>query len=112
MSKIDFSKAEKEIIVQKLQKYFKAELGQDIGQFAAEFLLDFFSEEVGPYYYNKGLHDTRSVLASRFEEITEAIYIKIELPPEQLFVCEPVRLSKWRSPSPVSVKDPTVKIAA
>ncbi len=81
MSKIEFSKTEKETIVHKLQQYFTAELGHDIGQFDAEFLLDFFSEEVGPYYYNKGLDDARSVLASRFEEITEAIY-EIEQPTE------------------------------
>ncbi len=81
MSQIEFSKAEKDTIVHKLQQYFKVELGQDIGQFDAEFLLDFFSEQIGPYYYNKGLHDARSVLTSRFEEITEAIY-EIEQPTE------------------------------
>ncbi len=81
MSQIEFSKAEQEIIVRKLQRYFKEELAQDIGQFDAEFLLDFFSKEVGPYYYNRGLQDARSVLTNRLEEITEAIY-EIEKPTE------------------------------
>ncbi|MGI9286524.1 MAG: DUF2164 domain-containing protein [Pseudomonadales bacterium] len=81
MSKIEFSKAEKEAIVRKIQLYFKEELEQDIGQFDAEFLLDFFSEEVGPYYYNRGLYDARSILESRLEDITEAIY-EIEKPTE------------------------------
>ncbi|GAA3935239.1 DUF2164 domain-containing protein [Litoribacillus peritrichatus] len=79
MSKIEFSKDEKAIIVRKLQMYFNEELDQDLGQFDAEFLLDFFSEEVGAYYYNRGLYDARSVLEDKLETITEAIY-EIEKP--------------------------------
>ncbi len=79
MSKVDFSKDEKAIIVRKLKMYFNEELDQDLGQFDAEFLLDFFSEEVGAYYYNRGLYDARSVLEDKLETITEAIY-EIEKP--------------------------------
>ena len=74
MSAIKFSKDEKELIVQKIQHYFSAELDQEIGQFDAEFLLDFFSEEVGSYYYNRGLYDAQSILESKLENIAEAIY--------------------------------------
>jgi len=81
MSHIDFSKEEKKLIVHKIQLYFKEELDQDIGQFDAEFLLDFFSEEVGAYYYNRGLYDAQAILESRVESITEAIY-EIEKPTE------------------------------
>ena len=62
MSKIEFSKQEKEIIIGKVQLYFTEKLDQDIGQFDAEFLLDFFSEEVGAYFYNRGLLDAQAVL--------------------------------------------------
>lgn len=74
MTEIKFSKKEKEIIIQKIQLYFSEELEQKIGQFDAEFLMDFFSEEVGPYYYNRGLYDAQSVLESKLEDITEIIY--------------------------------------
>ena len=40
----------------------------------AEFLLDFFTEEIGPYYYNRGLGDAQAVLSERLESIGEAIY--------------------------------------
>jgi len=73
MSKVEFLKAEKEIIVTKIKKYFDLELGQDIGQFDAEFLLDFFSEEVGSYYYNRGLMDARVVIASKLDDIDAGI---------------------------------------
>lgn len=74
MTEIKFSKEEKEAIIRKIQLYFNDELNQDIGQFDAEFLLDFFSEEVGAYYYNRGLADAQTVLERKLEDITEAIY--------------------------------------
>jgi uncharacterized protein (DUF2164 family) len=79
MALIEFSKEEKSAIVDKIQRYFQDELGQDIGQFDSEFLLDFFSEQVGSYYYNRGLYDARSILEGRLEDISEAIY-EIEKP--------------------------------
>jgi uncharacterized protein (DUF2164 family) len=83
MSKIEFSKQEKEIIIGKIQLYFTKKLDQDIGQFDAEFLLDFFSEEVGAYYYNRGLYDAQAILEKKFDTIAEAIY-EIEKPTQLL----------------------------
>ena len=79
MSQIEFSRDEKEVIGRKIQLYFQEELEQDIGQFDAQFLLDFFAEEIGPYFYNRGLYDAQAVLESRLENIGEAIY-EIEKP--------------------------------
>ena len=81
MSEIKFSKEEKELIIQKIKLYFNDELDQDIGQFDAEFLLDFFSEEVEPYFYNRGLYDAKAVLTAKIESIDEALY-EIEKPTE------------------------------
>jgi len=83
MSKIEFTKEEKELLIQKIQHYFNDELDQKIGQFDAEFLMDFFSEEVGAYYYNRGLYDAQTILESKLESITEAI-CEIEKPTEFL----------------------------
>ncbi len=68
---IEFSKEETERLTRKIQLYFNDELDQEIGQFPARFLLDFFSEEIGPYYYNRGLMDAQQVLETR---LSEAIY--------------------------------------
>ena len=81
MWKIEFSKEEREIIVRKIQGYFEEKLDQEIGQFDAEFLLDFFAKEIGCYFYNRGLYDARAVLESKLENIDEAIY-EIEMPME------------------------------
>jgi uncharacterized protein (DUF2164 family) len=74
MSEIEFSKEEIEIITRKIQLYFTEELNQDIGQFDAQFLLDFFSQEIGPYFYNRGLYDSQTILESKLEDMSEAIY--------------------------------------
>jgi len=74
MSEIKFSKEEKEIITKKIQLYFSEELEREIGQFDAQFLLDFFSEEIGLYFYNRGLYDAQSILENRMESLSEAIY--------------------------------------
>ncbi len=74
MSLIEFSKEEKEIITRKVQMYFKEELEQDIGSFDAQFLLDFFTEEIGAYFYNRGLYDAQAILEKRLESLTDAIF--------------------------------------
>ncbi len=81
MSNIKFSKDEKNILVKKIQLYFSEELDQKIGQFDADFFLDFISEDIGVYFYNRGLYDAQTILEAKVENITEAIY-EIEKPTE------------------------------
>jgi len=75
MSEIKFSKEEKEQIVPKIKMYLHEELDFEIGSFDAEFLLDFFSEEIGTYFYNRGINDAIDTLDSRMEEVKESIYV-------------------------------------
>ena len=74
MSNIKFSSTETEQLVIKIQGYFAKELDQDLGQFDAEFLLDFFSTEVGAYFYNRGLFDAQAVIAAKLENISEMVH--------------------------------------
>lgn len=73
MATIEFSEAEKHAIVSRIQAYFEKELEQEIGHFDALFLLDFFTGQIGPYFYNRGLYDAQTILNSRMEDISEAI---------------------------------------
>lgn len=75
MSEIEFSIEEKEAIVTKIKRYFNDELDQEIKQFDAEFLLDFFTEEIGVYHYNRGLADAQIAIQGKFEDINDAIYM-------------------------------------
>ncbi|MBI1423276.1 MAG: DUF2164 family protein [Gammaproteobacteria bacterium] len=74
MTEIEFTKEEKEILVKKVQAYFREELDQEIKQFDALFLLDFFAEELGVYFYNRGLYDAQTILEKKLDTITEGIY--------------------------------------
>ncbi|UOF15468.1 DUF2164 domain-containing protein [Lysobacter capsici] len=74
MSDIKFSSEEKTLIAAKLQRYFSEELKQQIGRFDAEFLIDFISEEIGGYYYNRGVYDAQTVVAARLEDIGDQLF--------------------------------------
>ncbi|WP_413692918.1 DUF2164 domain-containing protein [Psychromonas sp. KJ10-2] len=74
MAEITFSSAQKAAILEQIQAYFEKELDQELGQFDAEFLLDFFSEKMGGYYYNQGLNDARTLLDDKLDAITESFY--------------------------------------
>jgi uncharacterized protein (DUF2164 family) len=73
MKPVEFNNQEKEILVDKVKQYFEAELNQEIGQFDAEFLIDFFSVNVGGYYYNRGLSDAQLAIRNKLEDIESEI---------------------------------------
>jgi uncharacterized protein (DUF2164 family) len=79
MSAIKFTNTEKTLLIDKLQRYFEHELDQELGQFDADFLLDFFSKELGAVYYNRGLYDAQSLMSTKIELIAEQI-VELELP--------------------------------
>ncbi len=69
MKEIEFTPDQKERIISKVKTYFADELQQDIGGFEAEFLLDFFAREIGPYFYNRGLFDAQQVFNEKLEDL-------------------------------------------
>jgi len=73
MSEIKFSREEKERIVKKVETYFSNELDQEIGNFEAEFLIDFFADEIGAYFYNRGLSDAHVLFTEKVEELSYTI---------------------------------------
>ncbi len=74
MSDIKFSKDEKQQLIARIRDYFATELNQELGQFDAEFLLDFLSKELGPSFYNRGLHDAQAIMQSRIDAVIESVY--------------------------------------
>ena len=61
------------------QRLLRDELDQEIGAFEAEFLIDFFAEEVGAYFYNRGLYAAQSLFSQKIEEFADTLY-ELELP--------------------------------
>ncbi len=73
MKNIVLTPEQKQYLTIKLQDYFSDELQLELGEFDAEFLLDFIRDKFGVYFYNQGLKDAQSVLLSKVHDITEAI---------------------------------------
>ena len=74
MSNIEFNEEEKKILVHKIQYYFQKELSEEIGQFDAEFLLEFFSKEIGRYHYNQGLKDAQKLIEENNQKLVQTFY--------------------------------------
>ncbi len=68
-----FSRDMKDELIQIIQTYFSDELDQDLGNFEAEFLLDFFSEHMGPHYYNQAIRDVQKHLSGYVDTLNERI---------------------------------------
>ncbi len=79
MDKLIFSKEEKQAMVSKVQLYFREELDQEIGSFDAEFLIDFFSEEMGAFFYNRSLYDAEATINEKVSEISDLL-LQLEKP--------------------------------
>jgi uncharacterized protein (DUF2164 family) len=71
---IKFEKEERAAIVSRIQRYFVDELDSEIGAIPAELLLNFFTEQIGPFYYNQGLGDAQAVLGRLVDNINDEIY--------------------------------------
>ena len=74
MNEIKFSITQKKLLVQKLQQYFSNELDQDLAQFDADFLLDFFTKEMGNHFYNQGIYDAQKLLTEKLDYLSDEMY--------------------------------------
>ncbi|MBA6256839.1 MULTISPECIES: DUF2164 domain-containing protein [unclassified Colwellia] len=74
MNEIKFTSAQKELLIHKLQQYFSTKLEQDLAQFDADFLLDFFTKEMGNHFYNQGIYDAQQLLAEKLDDITDEMF--------------------------------------
>ncbi|MCC6236257.1 MAG: DUF2164 family protein [Dehalococcoidia bacterium] len=49
--------------VRRIRAYFERERGEELGELAAGFILDFIAEEVAPLFYNAALGDAQALVA-------------------------------------------------
>ncbi|GLQ70905.1 DUF2164 domain-containing protein [Vibrio penaeicida] len=74
MSEIKIERKKKNELVEELQEYLLNELDTEVGQFEAEFLLDFFISKAGPAIYNQALTDARTVIERKVADIDDELY--------------------------------------
>jgi len=68
-NKIELTKEQKLQIAAKLKKYLRENYYADIGDLKAELFIDFISDTIAPFYYNKGLADSITLMKDRIEDL-------------------------------------------
>jgi len=69
MSAIELSKEARAQASASIERYFRENMEEPIGNVAAAGLLGFFLEEIGPTIYNKAVLDVQERLQARLSEI-------------------------------------------
>jgi len=66
---IALSKEQKAAAVTKIKGYIADNFEVEIGSLQSEFFLDFITENIGIYYYNKAVADTQAVMTDKIEDL-------------------------------------------
>ncbi|MEP7167285.1 MAG: DUF2164 domain-containing protein [Candidatus Woesebacteria bacterium] len=62
------SKEDREKALKEITAYFLDERNEEVGVIAANDILDFCLQNIGPSIYNKAIDDTRTALKEKLEE--------------------------------------------
>ncbi|MDP5275779.1 DUF2164 domain-containing protein [Chengkuizengella axinellae] len=65
---------QKDQMISMIQHYFEIERSEEIGNLAAENFLDFILKEIGPYLYNQGISDARTLINEKMIHIEDDLY--------------------------------------
>jgi uncharacterized protein (DUF2164 family) len=74
MMTIELSKQARAEAIASIQRYFREEMPEPIGDLPAGLLLNFFLEEVGPAIYNKAIGDAQARLQQRVADLDGELY--------------------------------------
>jgi uncharacterized protein (DUF2164 family) len=66
---IELSKEDRQQAVSSIERYFRENIEEKIGNVAASGLLGFILEEIGPSIYNKGVADAQERIQARATEL-------------------------------------------
>lgn len=67
--KIKINKETQEDMILEIKAYFLKEREEDLGDLAAQLILDFFMEKLAPYAYNQGVFDSYTYMSERTEDL-------------------------------------------
>ncbi len=71
---IDISKEDRTQAISSIERYFKENMDERIGNVTAGALLGYFLEEIGPLVYNKAVADVQERLQMRISEVDIEIH--------------------------------------
>jgi uncharacterized protein (DUF2164 family) len=65
---------QKQAVIGHIQRFFQVERGEQLGDLAAETMLEFMLQAVGPLVYNEALKDARAVMNERLLSLEDELY--------------------------------------
>ncbi|WP_455661805.1 DUF2164 domain-containing protein [Pradoshia sp.] len=71
---VKWNAEERKHIISEIQYFYHQERGEEIGELAAGTILDFFAEQIGPYYYNAGVKDAVKQAEAHSSRLEEDLY--------------------------------------
>lgn len=61
-------------IISLVQQYFREERDEEIGDLAAELLMDFMIKQISPFVYNQAINDVQSILSQKMASLEDEVY--------------------------------------
>lgn len=68
-SVIELSKEQKKIAAAKIKEYIMDNFETEIGGIQAEIFLDYVTDNIGVYYYNKAIADSLSFMTQKIDDL-------------------------------------------
>jgi len=72
--RIQLTDERRERMLRSIRKYFADTLDQELGDLAAERLLEFFVKELGAPVYNQAIQDARKFLLEKLDDLEGEFY--------------------------------------
>jgi len=74
MTAIEISKQERGDAIVSLQRYFRENFSDEIGEMPAGLLLNYILEEIGPAIYNKAIEDAQARMEQRVMDLPGELF--------------------------------------
>ena len=74
MTTIELTKQQRAEAIATLQRYFREEMPEPLGDLPAGLLLNFIVEEIAPLIYNRAISDAQARLLMRVQDLNGELY--------------------------------------
>ena len=71
---IELAKQTREEAITSIQRYFRENMSEPVGNMAAGLLLNYFVEEIGPAIYNQAIADAQARIQQRLSDLESELY--------------------------------------
>lgn len=71
---MEISKETRKIACEEIKRFFSEERDENIGDLAADLILDFFSKKLGYMFYNEGVKDSVRLVNERMQAMEVDLY--------------------------------------